>query len=211
MGSRTPSDSMFPKTWPHAARAAVLHAVSLASTSMAIVRGRAMDCRRRQVRQHAKVEQLHNEIALLREKLQFTDARMGAVPPPRRPRHWAVQRMAILEHRAQRGWSLEQTGQRFLGEARTIAAWTKRLDERGEGALVQTPTPVNKSPDFVRYLVRRLKVLCPVMGRRKVAEVLARAGLHLGATTIQRMIMRAGPDAPPQQPPSRSKPGQGAL
>lgn len=121
---------------------------------------------------------------------------MAAVQPPRRPQYWPVQRMAILELRAQRGWSLEQAGQRFLVEARTIAAWTKRLDERGERALVQTPTPVNKYPDFVRYLVQRLKVLCPLMGRRKIAEVLTRAGLHLGATTIQRMLTSVGPDAP---------------
>jgi transcriptional regulator with XRE-family HTH domain len=39
--------------------------------------------------------------------------------------------MAILELRAQRGWSLDETGQRFLVEPRTIAAWMKRLDEQG--------------------------------------------------------------------------------
>ena len=63
----------------------------------------------------------------------------------------------------------------------------KRLDEGKERALVCTPTPVNKYPDFIRYLVRRLRTLCPTMGMRKIAEVLARAGLHLGSTTVQRM------------------------
>jgi hypothetical protein len=79
-------DPSFPKSWPRVARAAVLHAVSLASTAMAVVRGRAVDSRRRQVRQHAEIERLHNEITLLREELHLKDARMGAVPPPRRPR-----------------------------------------------------------------------------------------------------------------------------
>jgi putative transposase len=32
------------------------------------------------------------------------------------------------------------------------------------------------------------------MGRRKIAEVLARAGLHLGSTTVQRMSQGIGPD-----------------
>jgi len=32
-----------------------------------------------------------------------------------------------------------------------------RLDERGERALVQTPTPVNKYPDFVHCLVQHPK------------------------------------------------------
>jgi len=31
--------------------------------------------------------------------------------------------------------------------------------------------------------VQRLKALCPGMGRVKTAQTLARAGLHLGATT----------------------------
>jgi hypothetical protein len=52
----------------------------------------------------------------------------------------------------------------------------KRIDE-GE-SLVETPVPVNKYPDFVRYIVQRLRVLCPTMGKRKIAEVLARAGMH---------------------------------
>jgi hypothetical protein len=53
------------------------------------------------------------------------------------------------------------------------------------------PTLVNKYPDFVHYQVERLTVLCPLMGKRKIAETLARAGLHLGTTTVQR-ISRAG-------------------
>jgi putative transposase len=40
----------------------------------------------------------------------------------------------------------------------------------------------------VAYTVQRLKVLCPAMGKQKIAETLARAGLHLGATTVARMI-----------------------
>lgn len=120
---------------------------------------------------------------------------MGAVPRSRRPRYRPIQRMAILELRAHRGWSLDETSQRFLVEPRTIAAWMNRLDERGERALVQTPTPVNKYPDFVHYLVQRLMVLCPMMGKRKIAETLARAGLHLGTTTVQRMSRVGGPEA----------------
>ena len=35
------------------------------------------------------------------------------------------------------------------------------------------------------------------MGRRKIAEVLARAGPHLGATTVRRMSQENGPDQTP--------------
>jgi transposase InsO family protein len=65
-----------------------------------------------------------------------------------------------------------------------------RLDEDGPRAIVQTREPVNKFPDFVAYLVRRLKVLCPAMGKVKIAQVLCRIGLHLGSTTVQRAIER---------------------
>ena len=63
----------------------------------------------------------------------------------------------------------------------------KRLDEVGSEALVQCPMPVNKFPQFVRHAVQRLQALCPTLGKRKLAEVLARAGLHLGTTTIGRI------------------------
>ena len=63
----------------------------------------------------------------------------------------------------------------------------KRLDEDGADALVQVRTPVNKFPDFVRYSVQRLQTLCPTLGKKKLSEVLARAGLHLATTTIGRI------------------------
>ena len=53
---------------------------------------------------------------------------------------------------------------------------------------MQLREPVNKFPEFVSYLVRRLKTLCPTMGKKKIAQTLARAGLHLGTTTVGRML-----------------------
>lgn len=67
---RLASDPLFPKAWPRVARAAVLHAVSLASTAMAVVRGRARRSRSQQRQQITEIEQLGNEITLLREELR---------------------------------------------------------------------------------------------------------------------------------------------
>jgi transposase InsO family protein len=78
-------------------------------------------------------------------------------------------------------------------ESKTVASWMRRLDEPIERPLVRTAVPVNKYPDFVGYIVRRLRALCPTTCRRKVAEILARAGLHLGSTTVQRMSRCVGP------------------
>jgi hypothetical protein len=80
--------------------------------------------------------------------------------------------------------------ERFFVTEATVASWMMRFDEDGPAALVQTPEPVNKFPDLVAHLVRRLKVLCPAMGTARIAVVLSRAGLHLGRTTVRRMLKR---------------------
>ena len=74
--------------------------------------------------------------------------------------------MAILELRAARGWSLKQTGDTFLVTPATIAAWVKRIDDQGVNPLLQLREPVNKFPDFVRYIVHRLKNLSPSIWAR---------------------------------------------
>ena len=113
--------------------------------------------------------------------------------------------MAILELKAARSWSLERTATTFLVTAATIASWLERLDEKGPAALVQLPQPpVNKFPEFVSRVVRRLKTLCSAMGRVKIAQTLARAGLHLCATTVGRMLKGgAGGDAGVPSTPGR--------
>jgi putative transposase len=105
--------------------------------------------------------------------------------------------MAILELKAARGWSLEQTAKAFLVTAATIATWMKRLDEEGPDALVQLRQPVNKFPEFVRYSVQHLKRLSPKMGKVKIAQTLARAGLHLGSNTVGRMLKEKRRRFPP--------------
>ena len=50
----------------------------------------------------------------------------------------------------------------------------------------QIPEPVNKYPQFVAYLVQRLHALCPTLGKAKIAQTLARAGVHLATTTVGR-------------------------
>jgi len=59
--------------------------------------------------------------------------------------------------------------------------------------LVQLPEPVNKFSEFVGHLVRWLESICPTMGKVRIAQVLARAGWRLGATTVGRMLKETGP------------------
>jgi hypothetical protein len=100
---------------------------------------------------------------------------MAQLAPQRRPHYPATERMAILELRAVRSWSYEQAAREFLVTAETICSWVGRIDEAGAKALVQIPQPVNNFPDCVRYTVQRLKVLCPSLGKVKIAQVLCRA------------------------------------
>src|SRR6266849_1272537 len=55
-----------------------------------------------------------------------------------------------IELRAARAWSLEQTARVFQVTAATIASWGKRLDDHGPRALLRSPGPVNRFPDYVR-------------------------------------------------------------
>ncbi len=187
-----------PKGWPRRVRSAVVHAVSMANVVFTITRSQAENHFNARVRLQAENDRLRSEISLLREELRIKDARMERLPAQRRPHYPPVERLAILELRAARGWSLAQTARRLLVTPLTVASWSHRLDEEGPNALVQMREPVNRFPEFVSYLVRRLRALCPSMGTRRIARVLARAGLHLAATTVRRMLQ------PPPKPASTS-------
>ena len=179
--SPVPASVPLPKRWPKVVRAGVLHAVALAQAALLLARGAVADRRDARMRLAAKLDAALEEIALIREELRIKDARPARLEPRRRPYYPPVERLAILALRAARGWSLAETARRFLVEPNTIASWMARLDEQGEDALVQTSTPVNRFPDFVAQIVKHLKTVCPAMGKKRIAQVLARAGLHLAS------------------------------
>jgi putative transposase len=181
-------DVPLPKGWPRRVRSAAIHAVSLANVVFAVTRSQAENHFNARVRLQAENDRLRSEIAVLREELRIKDARMERIPAQRRPHYPPIDRLAILELRAARAWSLAETARRLLVMPLTIASWMHRLDDEGPEALVRLSEPVNRFPEFVGYFVRRLKTLCPAMGTRRIARVLCRAGLHLGTTTVRRML-----------------------
>ena len=167
-----------PKGWPKRVKSAVLHVISLAQYALASARGWAADCRNVYARRSSEADRMDGEISLLREEIRIKDARMARIEARRRPHYPPIERMAILELKAARGWSQAEVARRFLVEPATIASWFRCVDEKGAESLVQISGPVNRFPDFVRHVVRRLKVLCPALGKVKIAGILARAGLH---------------------------------
>ena len=110
----------------------------------------------------ARIHQLESEVAMLREELRINGARMQRVVPHRRPQYTTVQRMAILQLRAMRGWSKAETARRLFLTDDTVRAWLRRADD---DLLVQTRTPVNRFPDFVRYAIQQIKLFCPTLGK----------------------------------------------
>jgi putative transposase len=196
-----------PRGWPRRVRSAVIHTISLARTSAPHTRSWAANHYNARIRLKAESERLRGEILHLREEMRIKDARMEQIVPHRRPHYPPVERLAILELRAARGWSQAQTAARFLVSALTVSHWNQRLDEEGADALVQVPVPVSKYPEFVGYAVRRLKALFPEMGKRRIANILCRAGLHLGATTVRRML-REAEKPKPIKAPSKSAAGR---
>ena len=186
-----------PKGWPERVRSAVLNAISLAHFSIVYTRSWAANNRNARIRLKQRNDRLRQEVALLTEELRIKDARMLRIPAQRRPHYPPTERLAILELRAARGWNAAQTARRLLVTPTTVASWTARLDDEGPASLVQMHHPVNKFPDFVAYIVRRLKVLCPSMGKVKIAQVLCRIGLHLSPSSVGRYLRE------PYRPPSR--------
>ena len=64
---------------------------------------------------------------------------MAQIPPHKRPRYRPQERMAILELRAARGWSIKQTADTFLSNQATVSSWMRRIDEKGPDALLRLP------------------------------------------------------------------------
>ena len=197
-----PSRIALPKGWQGSVKSSVLHTVALAHYTIVYARAWAADSINARVRLPAENDRLLAECGLLREELRIKDLRLAQMPPHRRPHYRPQERMAILELRAARGWSLKQTGDAFLVTSATIASWLKRIDESGPDALLQVGESVNKFPEFVRYLVQRLKTLNPGMGKVKIADTLCRAGLHLGVTTVGRILKEAPRPRPGDAAPS---------
>ena len=186
-----------PWGWTRTVRSSVVHAASMASAALTSAWSRAAGDRRPKVRMVARLERAKTEIALLTKELCIKDARWSRVPPRRRPYYGPIHRMRILKLKAARGWSTSQVTQFLLVTEETVASWTKPADEEGERSLLQIGEPVNKFPDYVGCLVRCLKIVCPTMGKVRIAQTLARAGLQLGTTTVGRMIEEDKPEKDP--------------
>ncbi|HKY41322.1 MAG TPA: DDE-type integrase/transposase/recombinase [Polyangiaceae bacterium] len=190
-----------PRDWKRRIKSALLCAIGLERLALAEVRAGFEHSSDPRAKMAAELDALRELIAVQAEELRLCRARVACLPPQQRPHYPPVERLAILMLRSHAGWNAAETARRFLVTSATIASWMRRLDQGGEQALVKTPAPVNRFDDAVTLLVQKLHRAAPSLGRRKLADVLARAGLVLAASTAKRMLRKAPPELP--GPPSR--------
>jgi putative transposase len=171
-----------PRGWAKSVRNAILNVVGL--VRIAMLAGREALIQNGDSL-HARIHRLESELAMTREEVRIKDARMKRIAPHRRPQYTTVERMAILQLRAMRGWNKTETARHFFVSDDTVRAWLRRADD---DSLVDTHTAVNRFPDFVRYAIQQIKLFCPTLGKAKIADTLARAGIHIGKTTVQRVL-----------------------
>ena len=154
------------KGWQDGVKSAVLHAIALAHYTIVYARAWAADSIQVRVRLAAEDDRLREECTLLREELRIEDSsRMAQIVPQRRPHYSAHERMAILELRAARGWSVNQTADTFLLAPATVASWLKRIDDQGADALLQLREAVRgraaSGCNHARTDLERSSTACP--------------------------------------------------
>ncbi len=109
-----------PKNWPQNVKMAVLHVISLAHFAIVHARSIVVNSPNAGTRRAGDLEGSLDEISLLDEELRIKDARMAMIDPLRRPHYRPIERMAILELKAARGWSQAETARRFLVKPTTV-------------------------------------------------------------------------------------------
>src|SRR5262245_19697384 len=95
-----------PRGWPRRVRSAVVQVISLARTSLTLTQGWAAESLSPEMRRRAEEDRLQQEIQLRREEINIKHARMEQIEAHRRSYYPPTHRLAILELRAARGWTL---------------------------------------------------------------------------------------------------------
>ncbi len=142
-----------------------------------------------------------NDARLLRRELATLRAQRQSLPPHRRPDYKAEQRLAILQLRRLRGWTIKKTARRFVVHPNTIRSWIKAIEGRGNQSLLTDAIRWNRLADAVRWTAHELRRLCPEpeFGTRTIARQLVRAGLAVSRSTVQRVLRESPPRSPPRR------------
>ena len=177
-----------PQGWSDLTLMALLHVITLAR--LAIMNARNWpDAECDGLRLRADNDRLKSENALLEREIVIKDARFNRLPPKKRPEYLPSERLEILLIKTMRGLNNSQLARRFQVTVQTVRRWLRGV--RLGKDVVQLPEKVTRYPDYLRLVIQQLKMYCPLLGRFKIADILARAGLHISASTVRRIIYEA--------------------
>jgi transposase len=137
---------------------------------------------------------------LLRREVEIFRAQREGIPPHRRPDYRPEQRLAILQLRRLRGWSIKKTAKHFVLHLNTVRAWIRAAEGKGRPSLLAGAVVWNRIDDVVRWAVHELRRLCPEpeFGTRSIARQVLRASIQISRSSVQRVLREPKPVRPPR-------------
>ncbi len=184
---------------PKHTNTACLHALSVGHMLFARIAARAADTLWNRLFILAQLKRCEAVMAEQAMRIRILTRRMRRTAARKRPQYTPELRRMILEYQAAYGLTNAETARRFLIDPQTLAAWKKEGYGLAKTHLVEQNTPPNKYPEYVRQMVRKLKEYIPFIGKREMADMLGKCGLHLSASTVGR-ICREKPSKSPTEP-----------
>ena len=135
---------------------------------------------------------------LLRREVGIFRAQREGIPPHRRPDYRPEQRLAILQLRRLRGWSIKKTAKHFVLHRNTVRAWIRAAEGKGRASLLNGAAVWNRIDDAVRWAAHELRRLRPEpeFGARSIAQQVLRASIQISRSTVQRVLREPKPARP---------------
>lgn len=175
-----------PSGWCDLTLLSLLHVIALARLAILNARNWPMGSECDGLRLRAENDRLKSEVTLLERELVIKDARFHRLPPKKRPEYLPSERLEIILIKTIRGLNNTQLAKRFQVTVQTVRRWLKGVHKGNN--LVTLPVKATRYPDYLRLVIQQLKMYCPLLGRFKIADILARAGLHISASTVRRIV-----------------------
>ena len=142
-------------------------------------------------------DQAITETELLRREVAILRSQRDSLAPHRRPDYAPAQRLAILQLRRLRGWTIVQTADHFVLHPNTVRSWISAAEGGKKTRLFADALSWNRIDDAVRWAVQVIRRFCPEpeFGTRTIARHLIRVGIAISRSTVQR-VLRENPPKP---------------
>lgn len=138
---------------------------------------------------------LEQDLRRLQAENDLLRKRLRRLPGRRRPRYRPWERLRILWHWKRYRLSLGRTAKTFVVSKGTLLRWREVLRRPGQ-RLVGSSRLIRRLPNLVHEVAALLRFDQPEWGTRRIAHVLARLGLKVSRTSVQRLLRKRRPRRP---------------